>query len=431
MKKIFCSVLALNFMFLGFSAKAEEKENLDQEESLTVISTKGSTIDIVQDFKSTTGELFSDPKAPRFLLYDQKRDVAFGVGGSLAIRGMYDFGGSPTSGTTGFIPYTIPVPGNNLTRNRFAMSASNTSLFFKILGNNAKIGQFQAYIGGNFTGANNAFILQDAYVKFLGLTIGRTWSTFNDLAVVPPTVDAQGPNGAAEMRTEQIRFSSNLTKNLSFGIAAELQQTTGRFGEPIHDLEMSQRIPDIPAYLQYGFGANQASHVRIAGVLRNMNYKNELKDKTEYATGYGVQLSSKINVCPFLTLYGQMTYGEGIAQYINDLSGNGLSLVAYNDNDGKMKAVEAMGWFAHAQFNITKNLYATVGYSQAKVFDNKEKLALSENAYRYGQYAVGNVFYNLTSDLQVGVEYIYGNRVDISGEKAGANRFDALVQFNF
>lgn len=427
MKKYVCSLFAISFALIGFNAKAQSQQS---DESITIITTKDSTIDIVQDFRETTSPLFSDPKAPRFLLHDQKRNIAFGIGGYVSLRAMYDFDGSPTSGSS-FIPYDISRHENNMNANQIRMNASHSTLFFKVLGNNSKIGRFQAYISGNFSGNNNAFVLHDAYVNLLGFTIGRTWSTFNDLAAIPPTVDYQGPNGAAKMRTEQIRYSANLTKNLSFGIAAEMPQTRGQYGQPINDLEMGQRIPDIPLYLQYGFGTNQASHFRVAGVLRNMNYKNDIENKTQYATGYGLQASTKLNITPMFTFYGQATYGKGTAQYINDLQGVGLSLVADAANNGKMKPVETMGWFTQLQVNLSKNLYATVGYSQASVLSTRSQLDLAADTYHYGQYVVGNVFYNLTSDIQLGLEYDYGKRTDMDGSKAHANRLQTMIQFNF
>lgn len=424
MKKALLSAL---FLLLGLSHMSAQDQDNPENISLKLISTKTPGLDIVDDLKSATSKHFHDPQAPRFLLYDQKREVAFGIGGFVRVRTAYDFAGSP-SNSFGFIPYSIPIPSDPLTKNNFRMDASKSALFFKLLGNNSKIGKFQVYIGGDFTGDNYSFVLNDAYISLLGFTVGRTWSTFNDLAVVPPTVDFQGPNGAAEMRTTQIRYSHNLTKGLSFAIAAELPQTTGTYVNE-ETAETTQRIPDVPVYLQYSWGKSAASHVRVSGVMRNINYRNLISDKTETATGLGVQLSSNITLNPIVEFYGQVTYGKGIAQYINDLSGNGLSVVKDSNDPGKMNAQEALGWFAQVQFNLTKSLFTTVGYSQAKVFP--ESGVATDTQYRYGQYAVGNIFYNLTSDFQLGVEYLWGNRVNIGGEKNSANCIQTVIQFNF
>lgn len=424
MKRIITFAI-FTLMSLSYSL-AQTEEDIDKI-SLTVISTDNSGIDIVKDFQTTSGQHPLDPKAPRFLLYDQKNKVAFGIGGYVRMRAAYNFNGSP-SNSFGFIPYSIPVPSDALTKNRLAMDATKSTLFFKLLGNNDKIGQFQAYVSGDFTGNGNTFQLNDAYIQLLGLTIGRTWSTFNDLGAVPPTVDFQGPNGAAEMRTTQVRYTRNLTDALSFAIAAELPQSTGTYADG-KTAEMSQRIPDVPVYLQYNLGSNLDSHIRLSGVLRNMTYRNLEKNKTETATGYGIQFSSNIKASSLIEFYGQITYGTGIAQYINDLSGNGLSLVVDPNKTGKMKALEAMAWFANIQFNLTKSVYATMGYSQARVYPKNG--TLGDDQYRYGEYVVGNIFYNLTSDFQVGLEYLWGNRVNINKEKGSANCIQTFIQYNF
>lgn len=425
MKKVFLSVL---FLGLGFSyINAQDVEDSD-DVSLSIISTKDSGLKIVEDFKETESEHFLDPKTPHYLLYDKKRNVAFGVGGSFKMRTSYTFDGTPT-GSSGFIPYNIPVPSDPETKNKLGMDVSKSTLFFKLLGNNSKLGRYQVYISGEFNGNNNAFVLNDAYMSMLGFTVGRTWSTFNDLAAVPPTVDPQGPNGAAEMRTPQIRYTYSLDNGLSFALAAELSQSTSTFVKA-QTAESTQRLPDIPAYVQYNWGNNKSSHVRLAGVLKNVNYRNLVDNKTETLSGFGVQMSSKLGVTPFLTLYAQATYGKGIEQYINDLAGNGLTLQENPNRPGKMELQEALGWYGQAQFNLTKSVFATAGYSQAKLFP-KSDLDTPDSQYRYGQYLIGNVFYNLNSNFQLGAEYVWGNRVNMNGDKASANCVQAIVQFNF
>ena len=57
----------------------------------------------------------------------------------------------------------------------------------------------------------------------------------------------------------------------------------------------------------------------------------------------------------------------------------------------------------------------------------------SENpeSYRKGQYLVANAFWNVSSNLQVGVEYLRGWRTDFSSATRHANRLNMLVQYSF
>lgn len=56
---------------------------------------------------------------------------------------------------------------------------------------------------------------------------------------------------------------------------------------------------------------------------------------------------------------------------------------------------------------------------------------MASDTYRYGQYIAANAFYNVISDLRVGVEYLHGTRNDISGLGGHANRLNAMVQYSF
>lgn len=426
MRKLFITILCL----LIYNKSFTQEKSIDSlsNNSIRIINTKSSDHEIIKHLHNTTSKHFHDPNAPRFLLYDQQRKIGFGLGGYVRMRSAYDFNGSPNN-SFGFIPNSIPVPMDPITKNRLKMDASKSTLFFKLVGDNSKVGKFQAYLSGSFTGSNNTFVLDDAYISLLGLTIGRTWSIFNDVAVIPPTVDFQGPNGIAEMRTTQISYSNNLSNRLSFGIAAELPQATGTY-VPFETGETPQHIPNIPAYIQYKWGKNAINHTRIAGVLLNINYRDLVINKTENTTGYGLQLSNVSHLAPFIKFYGQITYGKGIAQYINDLSGNGSSLIKNINEGGKMKAQEALGWFTQIQFNLSSSIFTTMGYSQARLL-SEESSIINNDSYRYGQYVVGNIFYNIGTDFQLGLEYLWGNRVNINKEKASANCIQAMIQFNF
>lgn len=426
MKKVYKSALIGLALISAPSIMAQSSDQETHEgKSLIIVNTKKVNYEIVKQFKESMGESFNEPGAPRFLLYDQKHDVAFGIGGFLRVRTAYDWGSVPTN-NFGFIPYAIPVPAQKGNNGSFTVDPTKSNIFIKLLGNTKDLGAYEAYVSGQFTGPGNSFVLNDAYLRFLGLTLGRTWSIFNDMGAVPPTVDFQGPNGAGEMRTGQITYAHAFKNGIKLGIGIEQNQSTGTYNAS--SSSASQRVPDIPAYIKYSW-CKGASHVKLAGVLRNMSYYNNIIEKSKIATGYGVQLSGNVMLGKPVELYFQTTYGKGIAQYINDLAGNGLDFV-YDPNDpGKMVAQDAFAWYGGIQFNFSPTVFASATYSQARIFP-KDGFNPA-NQYRYGQYIVGNVFWNLSSAFQLGAEYLWGNRVNIDGSNQHANCIQALVQYNF
>ena len=51
--------------------------------------------------------------------------------------------------------------------------------------------------------------------------------------------------------------------------------------------------------------------------------------------------------------------------------------------------------------------------------------------YRYGQYLNASLFWNITSNLQVGAEYLRGWRTDFNGSTRHANRLNLAAKYHF
>jgi hypothetical protein len=53
------------------------------------------------------------------------------------------------------------------------------------------------------------------------------------------------------------------------------------------------------------------------------------------------------------------------------------------------------------------------------------------NASRKGQYLVANAIYNLTDNLQIGVEYLHGWRTNFDETVSNANRVNLSARYDF
>ena len=61
-------------------------------------------------------------------------------------------------------------------------------------------------------------------------------------------------------------------KHFSAAIGLEMPSTD--FTVSNEQRMTNQFIPDIPSYIQYAWGANNSSHVRLSSLIRNGNYRN-------------------------------------------------------------------------------------------------------------------------------------------------------------
>ena len=378
----------------------------------------------IAELYSRENMAFQDPSAPRFLFLDKKGQVALGIGGYLKATAMYDMDGAINS--NGFSTYDIPVPLNPAQRQRFAATANHSTIFLKLVTHKTRLGRVIVYMQSNFTGDNGGygFKMSQAYLSVGNLTLGKTRTTFADGPAMAPTVDDEGNSGQVSAKNMLIRYSSPSYRGFSYAVSVEVPSIS--ITNTSSTASISQRVPDIPAYIQYAWDKGN-SHIRLSGIYRGISYRDTYTEQNHIKTGWGVQLSGVGTIAGGLGFFGHYTYGKGIASYINDLSGEGLDLIP-TATSGDLTPAAVSGWTAGLQYTFNPKLFVSASYSQAHLF---KASGLGGDTYRYGQYAVVNAFYEVWNDLQVGVEFVHGNRHNYDNLSGKANRVDAMLKYNF
>ena len=413
---------------IGCGATQAQTVLLDTIRTSVIVTDERQTSDneIIKAMYEANGRHFQDPRAPRFLFMDRKGKVALGIGGYVKGTMSVDMGG--ISDNLDFVTADIPVPKQADMLNQFQMDASTSRLFLKLVGRNTAVGNFSVYVESDFRGKDGHqydLRLRQAYIRLGNLLFGRTRSTFADGAAGPPTIDFEGPSGSVSKKNTMIQYKQQIDKNWSW--AASIESPSESYTVVKNESKsIKQRIPDIPAYLQYEWNDGQ-SHIRLSGLFRALSYRNLVKAENEYAIGWADQLSGMIAFSHRITFYYQAAYGKGYADYLNDLGGSGYDLIPDGDG-GKLKAPYALGIVGGLQYNLCRNFFVSASYSQCRLYD---QASLSDSAYKYGQYVVANAFYTPFSNCQVGIEFLYGNRHNHDGESGNAHRLNAMIQYNF
>ena len=389
---------------------------------------------IIERFISNAPERFNAPKTPSFTIMSKNQKYAMGVGGYVKGTISMDFNGSINNAayfTTSAIPIN-PLPGNE---KLLQYNVNQSSLSFNFVSLDNRKSKFGAYINMNFSGNNHTPYIEDAYITYGGLLFGRTTSLFTDDAAIPPTIDGEGPNGLTYKTNTVLNYSSNWGKLKRFTTGIGLEMPSTDFTVSKEQSVTNQYIPDIPSYIQYAWGNNNKSHVRLSSIIRNVNYRNNLQDKNNIMSTYACQLSGLVNVKDKLTFYYQLAYGTGITPYIQDVSGLKLDFLPrhienHNDKDaGKLEHVISLGYYAGVQYNFNPRTFMSCTFSQVDIDvpDNYDNTDL----YKEGYYLSTNFFWYATQNVQLGAEYIYGKRVNQNDEWGQANRLQVMLQYNF
>ena len=366
---------------------------------------------------------FQDPAAPYFLFLSKDSNLAMGIGGCVRMRGWYDWGGAIPA--NGFVPALIQMEPDPTHMRHLGSTPAGSSLFFRVLGRKGGI-NYQLYIEANFNGYQGRDLhLKKAYAILNDWTVGYANSTFSDPMALPPTVDAQGPNNKMAVTDVLVRWMKTFRNRWTVAVSAE---TPAQQVDVQNDMtaKCDEWLPDFAAFLQYEW--DTSSHVRLAGIMRTLPYRDLIAERNHNVIGYGLQLSTVFHPAYPLTFYGTFTWGHGTASLGGDMLVGNYDLVSDPDTPGRLYAPAAFGWCAALQYNFRPNLFVSATLGQSRYLPDHQEDGMN---YKYGLYGAANVFWNLTPRIQVGAEFNIGKRQNFNGMHRWARRVGAMCQFSF
>ena len=181
------------------------------------------------------------------------------------------------------------------------------------------------YYQNDFFGSGSAefnYRIQHLYGSIYNVTIGQTFSPFEDPDIWPDTVDYEGPNSMIFARFPLVRYKLPLGERwaLNGGLTQPDTQASDVDGATASGVN---HTPDFAFNLR-GESAD-LGHVQLSTVFRDLSAKSATLGK-DSVFGWGLNLAATLNIkLPWKTddvkedvLGGQFTYGEGLGRYGND-----------------------------------------------------------------------------------------------------------------
>lgn len=256
--------------------------------------------------------------------------------------------------------------------------------------------------------------LRHAFIKYNKWTFGQTWSTFQDVSVLPEALDFVGPaESTTFIRQSMVRYTSG---NLE--LAAENPQTFVAGGA--RDLST---VPDLIA--RYTFKLDGGSYVRVAGLMRSLKVGPAGGSQVD-ETGFGVSASAKFKFENGSDLRAMVTAGDGIGRYV----GLGFVLDGYLDGTtGDIETAETLAWFVsyRAIWNDKWRSNFMYGTNSIDYNDNLQAATFNDNASSFHV----NLIHNVLPKLDIGAEFIFGEREIVNGTDGDFTRFQISAKYAF
>ena len=396
----------------------------DATPMICISETINEAPDVVEIFQGTQSLYHHDPRAPRFILVDQDGKWGLGIGGYLQTKIEYDF--DKAVDNVDSLPSAIQRGGSP--SSQFRMDMTNSTLFLKLVGTSRIIGDFEVFTSANWRGAGLGLQLQNAYMSTKYLKIGYAVGSFMDITAIPVTIDYGGPCGMTFYRATQVMLRYGFDFGLSMGISLEAPDVRATENESLSI--GAQRVPNIPIFVQYDLFNNPLNHIRLGAIMRDISYTDNITNSDNDKVGWGAQASLLATIGP-VQLRGQYTVGEGIGSLVNNISNVGVDVVPDPTSPGTAMMLTSESWYAGVQYNISKRFFASATYSRTTLHSRKGYADLHPEGYRRGQYLAANFFYNVTDNMQLGIEYLHGWRTDFNDKTYNANRINLSARYDF
>jgi len=257
--------------------------------------------------------------------------------------------------------------------------------------------------------------LRHAYGQLGHFGVGQYWSPFMDIDVFPNSVEYWGPNGMAFFRNIQVRWMPIMgDTRLTFALERPGASADGGVYSgytQLEDVAAKFPVPDFSAEYR---SAHDWGYVELAGIVRYIkwvdgNFVDDNVDLSGDAVGWGFNLSSNLYLNKDNLFRLSVLYGEGIENYMNDAP---VDVAIQTDTTNgeiiiKGVALPVFGAVVFFEHNWNEKFSSTIGWSMLSIDNSNSQ---NFDAFKMGNYALGNVIYYPVPDVMMACEVQYGNR---------------------
>ena len=253
-----------------------------------------------------------------------------------------------------------------------------------------------------------------------------------DIDVFPNSIEYWGPNGMVFFRNVQIRWMPMWNDKGRITIALERPGASADQGVYANRIELQGikprfNWPDLSGNVRT---IHKWGYLQLAAIVRKIGWVDTNNDAFQLggqAIGWGVNVSSNVNIGKKNIARLQVVYGAGVENYMNDAPVDvGIKHNLANPvTPIKGVALPVLGIVSFLDHNWSDRFSSSIGYSMVNIENSN---AQNPSDYHQGHYALTNLLYHPIPRVTIGGEFQFGRRLNFSD---GFNTNDYRMQFSF
>ena len=270
----------------------------------------------------------------------------------------------------------------------------------------------------DFAGTSDNLRIRHAYLTFNDWLFGQTTSSFASVHA-PEMIDFSTNIGGtgASARVPQVRYSQKLAPATQLFVSAEEGNS-----KATQTGDLSYRLPVLTAKVTQGFADGKGLASARALVE---HYKSDAANDDK--TGWGAAVGANYQVAEPLKVSADVAYMKGNS---NHLYGSNS---AYSVVGNSIEQNEAVAVQVGATYNFSPQLRSTLAYGALFADDGTDyaRAANNADANEKVQQAWINFIYSPVKPVDLGIEYLNGERKNFDGKKFSDDRVGFMARYSF
>lgn len=357
-------------------------------------------------------------------IYSKDGREAIRIYGSFRLLSVYD-------SKKNFHPYDLTQPTIPTGANDFHYPNSIWTMNMSRLGVDALIGSHKLSdllirFELDWKGDNENFRIRHLFLRSEHWLIGKSWSSFNNVAYLVQAVDGRFAGGAVGTRPPQLRYY-NKTKRWKYQFSFEYAKPSLIQPDSL-GAEVVNLIPNFAANLNY---ESKFLNMMMAGVLRSNRVQYTINDKgSQTLPGYGGILAIILKLNKNNRLKSSASGGVGIGGLLGDFAFVPMDL-AFNPINQEFESIMVYTAYVGLEHDWSNEFTSSIGWG---ITGTKEQTFFNDGFYKEGSKILINLFYRPTAKmkhLSVGAEVEYAERKNINSEPNNTTRASFLMYFDF
>lgn len=263
------------------------------------------------------------------------------------------------------------------------------------------------------SGAAENLRIRHAYLTLNNWLFGQTTSNFLSNHA-PEMIDFATNIGGGTTRVPQVRYGYKLAPTTQLFVSAEEGNSSASASD------VTYRAPVLTAKVTQAYAEGKGSASARALVE---HYKSETANDDK--TGWGAAVGTNYQVAEPLKVSADVSYVKGNSNY---LYGNNSAFVV---DGNSIEQNETIGVQVGASYQFSPQLRSTLAYGALFADDGTDYARLNDGANEKVQQAWINFIYSPVKPVDLGIEYINGERETFKGQKFSDDRVGFMARYSF